>query len=962
MTTRFLTPQISYELQRLIRGLVGATGVTGPVGPIGGTGPFGVVGDTGGTGGTGGIGDKGATGDKGITGDKGPIGAIGAIGPVGGVGGTGPTGPTGDKGPLGPTGPIGETGNTGPVGDAGTFGDIGPPGPTGDTGFQGIQGPVGPRGMTGATGDKGESGDKGTTGAKGVTGAKGATGDVNVDTLETINIGINSGLVEPGIFSISIGTNAATYYQYPTAVAVGYYAGFTGQNSETVAIGAYAGFDNQLDQGIAIGSNAGRIGQSTDTVAIGQYAGYTGQQLSSVAIGQYAGMSQLGSRAVAIGAYAGMTAQGNNSIYFNAGATATGAVGASGFYVNPLRTSNGITGTARGMVYDTNTGEIILTQPQDGVARLLERSSGGYSMYGGNGMCIITSKGDLLVSGRQYDRFGQAMFRQSIGCPVKPAKVYLTTSNMFVIGTNSAGTNFMYSMGFNGNGILANGNTTTSTTLVLGLTGSTAGIANPDKLILSGSSSLVTGTPYPERCVGILTRDGKYSCVGRNQYGQCGVQVTSTSDVTNPDTCWNALSYKLSGITGSTAIRIQQAVKIGASYTDDPETVSVLDTNGSVWAVGYCGTGQVGTGDASANTSNAAKTWGKVNLWGSSSGFYTEYTALPVGSGNQIGLTGASPSGWTVAIGDVIQFLGAFTGDATPIVSTARSVEDTDGSRTYFVNGVTGITGGYRVTVARTLDGVYLSPATVTITGGTGGSARIYKPLQSITSIYGFGTYNTTGFYAIDSTGGLYAWGYNTDGFLGTGGTTQNCMARYINIGTVTRLWSCPSPDGVTIIEASGLFYYTGANTYGNAGVGNQLAKTSFTQITAEPFASYTIDQIYVGGGISTYKTFVLATKSGTKTLWACGSNVLGDLGLGYLSANSSPFGPITWTQVPFDRTAEIADIYSTVSNDNDLVQNTIILLITGETYIAGSSKFGITSITDQNLLYFTKFDITKLS
>jgi hypothetical protein len=906
-------------------------------------------------------GDKGMTGNKGETGDKGPIGDIGPIGPIGTAGPAGATGDTGAIGPVGDTGPVGDIGDTGPIGEQGHFGDQGPVGPTGDTGFQGIQGIQGIVGPTGATGDKGTTGDKGATGTTGATGDKGATGDIDLSLLDSVHIGINSGIVNPGLYSISIGTSSGRYNQYPTAAALGYLAGWTGQNPDAVAVGVIAGFSNQSNEATAIGSSSGSTDQQSDTVAIGTYSGYTGQSASAIAIGNYAGHISQGEKSIAIGSYAGYSSQSSNSICLNA----TGAQfspGNTGFYVVPVRGGTGVTGTARGMIYDASTGEIILTRPPDGVARLLEPSSNGYSLYGSNGMCFTTTKGDLLVSGKSASttgepRFGQDMYRQSIGCPVVPEKVYLTASNLYVIGQDS-----LYSLGYNAFSQLMNGGTTDTTVLVKGLTGSTA-ITAPVSLVLSGQDGYASATSGGgERAIAILTKTGQFTCTGQNKYGQCGAQVTSTATITNIDTCWNALSYRLNGITGSTAIRVQQAAKIGCLLpgTDIIETFCVLDTTGKAWTVGYCGDEQVGTGDGSLNTSNAARTWGKVTVWGATAGFYTGYNAAPSGFGNAIGLTGATPSAVSVSVGDVIQFYGAFTGDATPIVSTAPSTEDTDGGRTYFVNGVTGITGGYRVSVSRTLDGVYITPASVTITGGTGGLARIYRPKENITAVYGYGTYNTSGFYALDNAGTLYGWGNNSRGILGAGNITQNCMARQVTTG-ISGVWSCPSDDGVTIIEGTTGFYYAGNNTYGNAGVGDQVAKTSWTFINVEPFLTYTINAIYVGGGVFKYKTFVIATKAGVKTLWACGYNVNGDLGLGYVSANSSPFGPTTWTQVPFDRVDQIVDIYSTCVQETPNLCTSILLLSTGETYIAGNSLYGITTRETGAFLYFTKFDVTAI-
>jgi hypothetical protein len=70
----------------------------------------------------------------------------GPQGPVGPAGADGPAGPAGPAGPTGPAGPAGPAGPSGPAGPTGPQGPVGPVGPQGNQGPQGPQGPEGPQG------------------------------------------------------------------------------------------------------------------------------------------------------------------------------------------------------------------------------------------------------------------------------------------------------------------------------------------------------------------------------------------------------------------------------------------------------------------------------------------------------------------------------------------------------------------------------------------------------------------------------------------------------------------------------------------------------------------------------------------------------------------------------------------------------------------------------------------------
>lgn len=176
----------------------GPRGEQGPIGPQGDPGPAGATGPQGP------IGPQGSTGPKG---DKGEAGAQGPQGVQGIAGETGPSGPAGEAGPQGPQGESFQVEATGLLADRSQYdlnaqgfsylatdtGELyikqssaagdwsgGIPfgkGEQGDPGEPGPQGEVGPQGPQGDAGAAGPKGDTGEAGPQGEAGPDGPKGD-----------------------------------------------------------------------------------------------------------------------------------------------------------------------------------------------------------------------------------------------------------------------------------------------------------------------------------------------------------------------------------------------------------------------------------------------------------------------------------------------------------------------------------------------------------------------------------------------------------------------------------------------------------------------------------------------------------------------------------------------------------------------------------------------------------------
>ncbi|WP_208029780.1 RCC1 domain-containing protein [Rhabdothermincola sediminis] len=127
------------------------------------------------------------------------------------------------------------------------------------------------------------------------------------------------------------------------------------------------------------------------------------------------------------------------------------------------------------------------------------------------------------------------------------------------------------------------------------------------------------------------------------------------------------------------------------------------------------------------------------------------------------------------------------------------------------------------------------------------------------------------------TSGTLWAWGYNGDGQLGTGDTTDQTSP--VQIGTGTDWASVTAGDSHTVaIRTDGTLWAWGRNGYGQLGTGDTTNRTSPVQIgTGTDWASVTAGY---------YHTVAVRTDG---TLWAWGWNLFGQLGTGDTTNRTSP-------------------------------------------------------------------------
>ena len=134
----------------------------------------------------------------------------------------------------------------------------------------------------------------------------------------------------------------------------------------------------------------------------------------------------------------------------------------------------------------------------------------------------------------------------------------------------------------------------------------------------------------------------------------------------------------------------------------------------------------------------------------------------------------------------------------------------------------------------------------------------------------------------LKNNGTLWGCGRNDYGQLGLGDKTNRTTFTEIttNVDDIKSVY-CGS-NHTLILKNDGTLWGCGCNDYGNLGLGDSASRTTFTQVTTN---ANNIKQVYCGAG----HTLILKNDG---TLWVCGYNDRGQLGLGKTSSK------YTFTQV----------------------------------------------------------------
>ena len=171
--------------------------------------------------------------------------------------------------------------------------------------------------------------------------------------------------------------------------------------------------------------------------------------------------------------------------------------------------------------------------------------------------------------------------------------------------------------------------------------------------------------------------------------------------------------------------------------------------------------------------------------------------------------------------------------------------------------------------------------------------------------------------------GTLWGCGYNGCSQLGLGDTTDRTTFTQIttNTNNIKEIY-CGERYNF-ILKNDGTLWGCGDNSCGQLGLGDTTNRTTFTQITINV---NDIKEIYCGG----YHTFILKNDG---TLWGCGDNSKGQLGLGDITKKT------TFTQITTN-TDNIKEIYCGGSH-------TFILENDGALWGCGDNSYGQLSLGD---------------
>jgi alpha-tubulin suppressor-like RCC1 family protein len=191
----------------------------------------------------------------------------------------------------------------------------------------------------------------------------------------------------------------------------------------------------------------------------------------------------------------------------------------------------------------------------------------------------------------------------------------------------------------------------------------------------------------------------------------------------------------------------------------------------------------------------------------------------------------------------------------------------------------------------------------------------------------------------IKNDGTIWGTGLNSNGQLGLGNLDEKTTLTQMTTSSTAKSMTCGASHTMALMT-NGTIWGTGMNSSGQLGLGNTTQKTTLTQITSD-ISGCTPLSISCG---STY-TIALMTNN---TIWGCGSNSYGQLGLGNttrrttltrMTSDISGCTPIS-ISCGYDHTMVLmtnGTIWGTGKNDSgqlgigNLVQKTTLTRITSD-------------------------------
>jgi alpha-tubulin suppressor-like RCC1 family protein len=691
------------------------------------------------------------------------------------------------------------------------------------------------------------------------------------------------------------------------------------------------------------------LGNNNDTNNLTRVSHITGKTISNISCGAYHTMVLMSDRTLYATGYNGNghLGLGTNDISKNSLTKVTPIIGKTisniscgGYHTMVLMTD----GTLYATGYNGN-GELGLGNNNSTISFLPVTSITGTIsnvFCGGYHTMVLMNDGTLYATG--YNGYGQL----GLGLGNNPNKNVLTqvTSITYTdingltqvtpitgktISNISCGETHtmvlmtdgtLYATGFNGYGQLG-----------LGL------VDNPNKNVLTQVTS-IPGTISNVFCglnhTIVLMTDGTLYVTGQNNLGQLGLGNNNNTNIFLPVT----------SITGTIS-----NISCGETHT------MVLMTDGTLYATGYNGYGQLGLGLVGNTNKNSltrvsyitGKTISNVFCGGHHTMVLINDRTLYATGRNNFGQLGLGNNTDTNNLTRVSYITGktisnVFCGEGhTMVLKTDRTLYATgnngNGQLGFGLNDtsknsltqvpyiagktISNISCGGKHTMVLMTDGTLYATG-YNEYGQLGlGNNNNTNSLTQVTSITGIISNVSCGGYhtmVLMFDGKLYATGSNNNGQLGLGlnDTSKNILTQvpYIAGKTISNVFC--GGNHTMVLMTDGTLYATGRNNFGQLGLGHTGITSSLTQVT--PITGKTISSVSCGE----FHTMVLMTDG---TLYATGYNNTGQLGLGYTGITSS--------------LTEVTSIPGTIINISCGAYHTMVLMFDGTLYATGYNNLG---------------------
>ena len=203
---------------------------------------------------------------------------------------------------------------------------------------------------------------------------------------------------------------------------------------------------------------------------------------------------------------------------------------------------------------------------------------------------------------------------------------------------------------------------------------------------------------------------------------------------------------------------------------------------------------------------------------------------------------------------------------------------------------------------------------------------------------------------AIKTNGDLYGWGYNGNGQLGTGNTTQYTTPQLITsavskVDITTGGAASNNQSSTIVLKTNGDVYTTGYNGYGQLGQGDLTQRTTLTKVAS---LSGIIDIGITGG----YAATCYAVSSANR-LYTWGYNGYGTVGDNTTTNATSPYNVNKWAGNLAQDPPFVGKSFSVFMSTGSNTYNSFLVIDSdGRIFLCGKNSGMVNGSTDSCLVY----------